>query len=232
MEKLFGPVCAWCENRHGAVLGWSCSNYMGIFCSISVRVTVADCFWGLEVFFSFSWYQMWSYEDYSIYFLMICFLGAFDRRVYAQVGCIQRAMLEHARYRSTHATNCNRLENEVVKWRSPCVWPRLISYNVVFYVMPCSPRTHCSLERVINTLNQTVSLQHPWACVCICVWVCAMQGLFLCTILLFCVCLWAFLLNISWGLCVWLHMHTDISVGNTIYWLVIKMHGTNRIKGN
>lgn len=77
-------------------------------------------------------------------------------------------------YLSTHATNCNRLDQEAVKWRSPCVWPQLISCNVVFYVMPHSPRTLCSLQPLINTLNQMVSIWHPWACLCIClcVWVC------------------------------------------------------------
>lgn len=56
-----------------------------------------------------------------------------------------------------------------VKRRSPCVWPQLISRNVVFYVMPRSPRTLCSSQQLINALNQTVSLWHPWACVCLCV---------------------------------------------------------------
>lgn len=94
-------------------------------------------------------------------------------RIYTHRGATPR----HTLYRSTHATNCNRLENEVVKWRSPCVWPLLISCNVVFYVMPCSPRTLCSLLRLINTLNQTVPLWHPWACVR----VRSTQDLFLCT---------------------------------------------------
>lgn len=122
----------------------------------------------------------------------------------------QGATPRHTLYRSTHATNCNRLENEVVKWRSPCVWPLLISCNVVFYVMPCSPRTLCSLLRLINTLNQTVPLWHPWACVRVRI----TQDLFLCTTqgVFFWVYMWTFRMISSEGVqclacvcvCVWL----------------------------
>lgn len=50
-----------------------------------------------------------------MFFNVLLVKSAFDRPVYAHIGCIHRAMLEHTLYRSTHATNCNRLENEVVK---------------------------------------------------------------------------------------------------------------------
>lgn len=107
---------------------------------------------------------------------------------------------------STDATNCNRLHHEAVKWRSPCVWPRLISYNVVFYVMPPSPRTFPSLQLPIDTLNQTVSLWHSWACVPAC-FVCVCVGLCVCAGVLFSAgcSLWgvemSILHNMSWGFC-------------------------------
>lgn len=86
-----------------------------------------------------------------------------DERVHAH------RLPEHTLYLPSHATNCNRLDHEAVKWRSPCVWPRLISSNVVFYVMPCSPRTLCSLQQLINTLNQDTLIMTPMGmCVLLC----------------------------------------------------------------
>ena len=121
---------------------------------------------------------MLTFTSHSIINLFFCFWNlpatfTFYQHLVAGVNFppTQRNTTAHT-YLSTHATNCNRLDHEAVKWRSPCVWPQLISCNVVFYVMPRSPRTLCSLQRLINTLNQTVSLWHPWACVCVSVWVC------------------------------------------------------------
>lgn len=139
--------------------------------------------------------------------------------------CTHSAMLHHTLYHSTQATNCNRLEDEVVKWRSPCVWPWLISYNVVFYVMPCSPRTLCSLQRVINTLNQTVIMAPMGICVSL--------SLSVCHTGLLCVHHMGLLCHFAWYshmfLCVWLSECTDISLGNTIIGLVIRLHRAYQI---
>lgn len=133
-------------------------------------------------------------------------------------------MLHHALYHSTQATNCNRLEDEVVKWRSPCVWPWLISHNVVLYVMPCSPRTLCSLQRVINTLNQTVIMAPMGICVSLSL-VCHTGLLFVHHVGLLChfACYWVMFF------CAWLSECTDISPGNTIIGLVIRLHRAYQI---
>lgn len=60
------------------------------------------------------------------------------------------------------------LDHEVVKWRSPCVWPRLISRNVVFLCdAMLSKDPLCSFQRMIDTPDQTASLWNAQACVCV-----------------------------------------------------------------